>query len=182
MIQITGYTSLLTQTYLCNFQICSFIGRSDTRLIPTIFDKMLRNEKYTGCVLLQKTISVGASKIKTMVSWISISTPAPIKPSFRMQCLKKLNKRSYSAQIIQKMHSPCRCPFECPFYSQKVRKCLLQVSSTMVFSCCKKSHESLIKLLINDVKINRNYFSISSSTFSEHLCYNKIKIAAEFPA
>lgn len=39
-------------------------GQSDYRRVLTKFDKMLRNEKYTGRVLLQKTLSTGAVQIE----------------------------------------------------------------------------------------------------------------------
>ena len=49
-------------------------------------DKLLSNEKYTGRVLLQKLSEPALYKLKTKVSWLGISTPAPMRPLFLMRC------------------------------------------------------------------------------------------------
>ena len=70
--------------------------------------KLLSNEKYTGRVLLQKTISVGSSKIKTMASWIGISTPIPMRPLFLMRCSKPHSRKNCNEQNAQTRYLPCR--------------------------------------------------------------------------
>ncbi len=47
--------------------------------------KILKNEKYTGRVLLQKTVNSALLKSKTMVLWNGISIPIPMRPLFRMR-------------------------------------------------------------------------------------------------
>lgn len=69
-------------------------------------NKLISNEKYTGRVLLQKTVSAGGSKIKTMASWDGISIPAPMRPSFLMRCSWRYSRRSSSAPKIQKTQLP----------------------------------------------------------------------------
>ena len=60
-------------------------------------DKLLSNEKYTGRVLLQKTISTGGVQIE-MASWIGIFIPEPMRPLFLMKCLRRYSRKSFAAQ------------------------------------------------------------------------------------
>lgn len=70
-------------------------------------DKLLSNEKYTGRVLLQKTISTGISKLKTMASWIGISTPAPMRPLFLTRCSWPYSRRNSLVPKILKRRLQC---------------------------------------------------------------------------
>lgn len=70
-------------------------------------DKLLSNEKYTGQVMLQKTVSTGAAQIENdglMGSGISI--PEPMRPLFLMRCLKLFRKKSKNGVISRKISLP----------------------------------------------------------------------------
>lgn len=69
-------------------------------------DKLLSNEKYTGQVMLQKTVSTGAAQMKMMASWTGISIPEPMRPLFLMRCLKLFRKKSKNGVISRKISLP----------------------------------------------------------------------------
>lgn len=56
-------------------------------------NKLLSNEKYTGRVLLQKTVSTGAVQIEND-GLMGISIPTPMRPLFRMRCSWQCNRRN----------------------------------------------------------------------------------------
>lgn len=61
-------------------------------------DKLLSNEKYTGRVLLQKTISTGVPRSKTMASWIGIFIPKPMRLLFPMKYLIRYSRKNFTVQ------------------------------------------------------------------------------------
>ena len=69
-------------------------------------DKLLSNEKYTGRVLLQKTLSTALFRSKTMASWNGISTPAPMRPLFLTRCLWRYSRKSSAAPKNRKITLP----------------------------------------------------------------------------
>ncbi len=65
-------------------------------------NKLLSNEKYTGRVLLQKTVSTGTAQIKNDGLMDGISTLAPMRPLFLMRCSRRCSRKNLAALKIQK--------------------------------------------------------------------------------
>ena len=62
-------------------------------------NKLLSNEKYTGRVILQKTISTGTVQIENNAPWNGISIPVPMRPLFLTRCLRQSKKKSKNEVI-----------------------------------------------------------------------------------
>lgn len=70
-------------------------------------DKLLSNEKYTGRVLFKRRSVPAFLKLKTMASWIGISTPAPMRPLFLMRCSWPYSRRNSLEPKILKRRLLC---------------------------------------------------------------------------
>lgn len=61
-------------------------------------DKLLSNEKYTGRVLLQKTISTGVAQMEND-GLMGIDIEIPMRPLFLLRCSKRFKKKSRNGAI-----------------------------------------------------------------------------------
>lgn len=66
-------------------------------------DKLLSNEKYTGRVLLQKTVSTGAVQIENDGL---MDLPAPMRPLFLTRCSWRYSRKSSAALRSRKITLP----------------------------------------------------------------------------
>ena len=73
---------------------------------------MLRNEKYTGRVLLQKLSVLALFKSKIKASWIGISILTLIRPLFLTRCSWQCSKRNSAALENRKTKLPWGSRFD----------------------------------------------------------------------
>ena len=69
----------------------------------------MKNTRGECC--FKKRLALAFLKLKTMASWIGISTPTPMRPLSLTRCLRQFSRRNSGERKILKRHLPCASHF-----------------------------------------------------------------------